>query len=171
MFLSSSSQVNKASYFQGLQVTFFCPIRVYSSNGFALVSVGILLKLVNDRVTRHLLDSVSSTNSGSTIYVSSAFFEKSEFPDRLNERWVETATAMRTRQTDTKPPTTTSICETTGFESQKKKFFHTLLVSQEPVLIWQEGLQLNQLLLVSGNPGIIFHFSRDLFWTYYGGSY
>ena len=50
----------------------------------------------------------------------------------------------------------------------KKKLFHTLLVSQEPVLIWQEGLQLNQLLLVSGNPGIIFHFSHDLFWTYYG---
>ena len=70
---------------------------------------------------RHLLDSVSSTNSASTIHVSSAFFEKSEFLDRLNERWVETATAMRTRQTDTKPPTTTSICETTGFESQKKK--------------------------------------------------
>ena len=54
---------------------------------------------------------------------------------------------------------------------KKKKLFHTLLVSQEPVLIWQEGLQLNQLLLVSGNPGIIFHFSHDLFWTYYGGSY
>ena len=121
MFRPSSSQVNKATYFQGLQVTFFCPIRVYSSNGFAFVSVGILLKLVNDRVMRHLLDSVSSTNSASTIHVSSAFFEKSEFLDRLNERWVETATAMRTRQTDTKPPTTTSICETTGFESQKKK--------------------------------------------------
>ena len=130
MFLSSSSQVNKASYFQGLQVTFFCPIRVYSSNGFALVSVGILLKLVNDRVTRHLLDSVSSTNPGSTIYVSSAFFEKSEFPDGLNERWVETATAMRTRQTDTKPPTTTSICETTGFESQKKIVSHFIGVSR-----------------------------------------
>ena len=79
------------------------------------MSVGILLKLVNDRVMRHLLDSVSSTNSASTIHVSSAFFEKSEFPDRLNERWVETATAMRTRQTDNKPPTTTSRSETTGF--------------------------------------------------------
>ena len=57
------------------------------------------------------------------------------------------------------------------FWKSKKKLFHTLLVSQEPVLFWQEGLQLNQLLLVSGNPGIIFHFSHDLFWTYYGGSY
>ena len=60
---------------------------------------------------------------------------------------------------------------TNNYLNMRNDRFHTLLVSQEPVLIWQEGLQLNQLLLVGGNPGIIYHFSHDLFWSYYGGSY
>lgn len=44
----------------------------------------------------------------------------------------------------------------------QKKLLHTLLVSQEPVLIWQEGFQFISLVLVSGNSGIIFHFSHFL---------
>lgn len=42
--------------------------------------------------------------------------------------------------------------------SPPKKMLHTLLVSQEPVLIWQEGFQFISLVLVSGNSGIFFSF-------------
>ena len=52
------------------------------------------------------------------------------FQHRLNDRWVETATAMRTRQTNSKPPTTTSICETTGIESKKQIASHFIGVSR-----------------------------------------